>query len=77
MTGLEKMKSQILSEARALADNKVEEAKADAQKITSQAEAEAEKSSELAHLILSKYFYFFFNMGIPPTYGRICNAIPS
>lgn len=48
MTGLEKMKSQILSEARALADNKVEEAKADAQKITSQAEAEAEKSSELA-----------------------------
>lgn len=48
MTGLEKIKSQILSEARALADNKVEEAKADAQKITSQAEAEAEKSSELA-----------------------------
>ena len=47
MTGLEKMKSQILSEARALADNKVEEAKADAQKITSQAEAEAEKYSEL------------------------------
>ena len=32
MTGLEKMKSQILSEARALADNKVEEAKADAHK---------------------------------------------
>lgn len=48
MTGLEKMKSQILSEAQAAADSKVEEAKAKAQEITSQAEAEAAKSSEQA-----------------------------
>ena len=46
MTGLEKMKSQILGEARAAADNKVQEAQAEAREITSQAEAEVAKTSE-------------------------------
>ncbi len=50
MTGLEKMKSQILEEAKAAADNKIAEAKAKASEITSQAEAEAAKITEtIAH----------------------------
>ena len=44
MTGLEKMKSQILDEAKAAAENKVSEAKAKAEEILSEARAEAEKS---------------------------------
>ena len=43
MTGLEKMKSQILDEAKAVADSKIAEAKAQAEEIMSQAKAEAEK----------------------------------
>lgn len=50
MTGLEKMQSQILEEAKAAADNKIAEAKAKASEITSQAEEEAAKISEtIAH----------------------------
>lgn len=46
MTGLEKMKSQILEEAKKTADQKIADAKAKASEITSQAEAEADKISE-------------------------------
>lgn len=50
MTGLEKMQSQILEEAKAAADNKIAEAKAKASGITSQAEEEAAKITEtIAH----------------------------
>ncbi len=45
MTGLEKMKSQILDEAKAAAENKVSEAKAKAEEILSEARAEAEKTA--------------------------------
>lgn len=43
MTGLEKMKSRILAEARALADRKLEAAEHQAQELLEQAEAEAAK----------------------------------
>ncbi|MDO5590887.1 MAG: V-type ATP synthase subunit E family protein [Lachnospiraceae bacterium] len=46
MTGLEKIKSQILDEAKAAADSKVAEAKEQAGEIVAQAEAEAKKISE-------------------------------
>ena len=46
MTGLDKMKSQILDEAKALADNKIDLAKAKASDIIREAKAEAEKTSE-------------------------------
>ncbi|MEI3210224.1 MAG: hypothetical protein V8S14_04435 [Lachnospiraceae bacterium] len=50
MTGLEKMKSQILDEAKAVADSKIAEAKAKADEIVAQAEADAKKISEtIAH----------------------------
>lgn len=39
MTGLEKIKSQILDEAKAAADSKIAEAKAKADEIVAQAEA--------------------------------------
>lgn len=44
MTGLEKMKSQILDEAKAAAESKMQEAKAAADEILAKARAEAEKS---------------------------------
>ncbi len=44
MTGLEKMKSQILDEAKALADSKVAEANRKAEEILEEAKADAEKS---------------------------------
>lgn len=44
MTGLEKMKSQILDEAKALADSKIAEANRKAEEILDEAKAEAEKS---------------------------------
>ncbi len=43
MAGLDKMKSQILNEARAAADEKTAKANAEAEEILSQAKAEAEK----------------------------------
>ena len=43
MAGLDKMKSQILSEAKAAADEKTAKANAEAQEILGQAKAEAEK----------------------------------
>ena len=43
MAGLDKMKSQILNEARAAADAKTAKANAEAEDILSQAKAEAEK----------------------------------
>ena len=46
MTGLEKMKSQILDEAKAAADSKVSEARAQAAKIVCEAKDEAEKSGK-------------------------------
>lgn len=46
MTGLDKMKSQILDEAKALADSKIDSAKAKACDIIRDAKAEAEKASE-------------------------------
>lgn len=46
MTGLEKMKSQILDEAKAAAEAKITEAKAQASEMIAQAEAEAAKKSE-------------------------------
>ena len=50
MTGLEKIKSQILDEAKAAADSKIAEAKAKADEIVAQAEADAKKISEtIAH----------------------------
>lgn len=50
MTGLEKMKSQILDEAKAAAESKVAEAKAKAEEIVAQADADAKKISEsIAH----------------------------
>lgn len=45
MTGLEKMKSQILDEAKAAAENKISEAKAKAEEILAEAKAEAEKTT--------------------------------
>ena len=42
MTGLEKMKSQILDEARAAAESKISAAQAEADKILAEAQAEAE-----------------------------------
>ncbi len=45
MTGLEKMKSQILDEANETAQTKISEAKAQAENILSDARAEAEKSA--------------------------------
>ena len=44
MTGLEKMKSQILDEAKALADSKIAEADRKAEEILDEAKAEAAKS---------------------------------
>ncbi len=44
MTGLEKMKSQILDEAKAAAESKVSEARAQAAKIVCEAKDEAEKA---------------------------------
>lgn len=44
MTGLEKMKSQILDEAKALADSKIAEANRKAEEILEEAKADAEKS---------------------------------
>lgn len=44
MTGLEKMKSQILDEAKALADSKIAEANRRAEEILEEAKADAEKS---------------------------------
>lgn len=44
MTGLEKMKSQILDEAKALADSKIAEANRKAEEILDEAKAEAAKS---------------------------------
>ncbi len=50
MTGLEKIKSQILEEAKAEADDKIAKAKEKATEIISQAEAEAAKIAEaIAH----------------------------
>lgn len=46
MAGLDKMKSQILSEAKAAAESKIAEATAKAEEIVSQAKAEAAKQSE-------------------------------
>lgn len=46
MTGLEKMKSQILDEAKALADSKVQEAKSQAEEILEAAKAEAAKTAD-------------------------------
>lgn len=46
MTGLDKMKSQILDEARAAADEKLEKARSQAEEIVSQAQSEAAKTSE-------------------------------
>lgn len=46
MTGLEKMKSQILDEAKAAADSKVSEARSQAEEILSQAKAEAARTEE-------------------------------
>ena len=46
MTGLEKMKSQILEEAKAAADQQISEAKAQAEQILEEAKAEALKSVE-------------------------------
>lgn len=46
MTGLEKMKSQILDEARAAAESKLSAARAEADKILAEAKAEAEKCTE-------------------------------
>lgn len=45
MTGLDKMKSQILDEAKAAADSKLSEAKSQAEEILSQARAEAAKTT--------------------------------
>ena len=45
MTGLEKMKSQILDEAKALADSKIAEANRRAEEILEEAKADAEKSA--------------------------------
>lgn len=45
MTGLEKMKSQILDEAKKAAENKISEAKVKAEDILAEAKAEAEKTS--------------------------------
>lgn len=44
MTGLEKMKNQILDEAKALADSKIAKAQQKAEEILDEAKAEAEKS---------------------------------
>ena len=44
MTGLEKMKSQIMDEAKALADSKIAEANRRAEEILEEAKADAEKS---------------------------------
>lgn len=46
MTGLEKMKNQILEEAQALADSKIADAQAQAERILEEAKAEALKSVE-------------------------------
>lgn len=46
MTGLEKMKSQILEEARAAAERKIAEAKAQADEMIQAAEAEAARKAE-------------------------------
>lgn len=46
MTGLDKMKSQILDEAKAAAQSKTREAKVQAEEILAEAQAEAEKSQE-------------------------------
>lgn len=46
MTGLDKMKSQILDEARAAADAKLKDAKSRAEEMISQAQSEAAKTSE-------------------------------
>lgn len=46
MTGLEKVKSQILDEARAAADEKLAKAKSQAEEIVSRAQSEAAKMSE-------------------------------
>lgn len=46
MTGLEKMKSQILDEARTAAESKLSAARAEANKILAEAKAEAEKCTE-------------------------------
>lgn len=46
MTGLEKMKSQILDEARSAADNKISGAQAEADRILAEAKAEAEKCKD-------------------------------
>lgn len=45
MTGLEKMKSQILEDAKALADGRVADARSRAQEILEDAKAEAEKNA--------------------------------
>lgn len=45
MTGLEKMKSQILNEAKAAAEKKLSEAKENAEEIIAEAKAEAEKTT--------------------------------
>lgn len=45
MTGLEKMKSQILNEAKAAAEKKLSEARAEAEEIIAEAKAEAEKTA--------------------------------
>lgn len=47
MSGLDKMKSQILDEANHSADSKIAEAKAKAEKILNEAEAEAEAQAEI------------------------------
>lgn len=49
MTGLEKMKDQILSEARAVADGKIAEANRQAAELLDRALAEAEKSAGSTH----------------------------
>lgn len=46
MTGLEKMKSQILDEAKAAAESKIAEAKAQADEVVRTAEAEAARKAE-------------------------------
>lgn len=46
MTGLEKMKSQILDEAKAAAESKLQEARAKAEEILEEAKAEAKKSTD-------------------------------
>ena len=55
MTGLEKIKSQILDEAKAAADSKIAEAKAKADEIVAQAEADAKKISETIAQIRTGY----------------------